>query len=340
MAIGPPAVDRRARGIVVPEIVARNADGPARPPVAKEFLGQRPGVVLQVIEHEDGAPLAIFDQAQSRIRRGREHGQSGLRRQIGGANLGVARYRHRKLLAEAAEQPPAAGCHAMSEDAEHLLRQPVLRHAVEVMKGRLGGPADVEAADAAGLRPVEDGTQLGPIVDVLERQCLDRRAGHDQAIERLVAHLGPAAIERGDVVGRRRLRSIRIRQAQDQLDGHRRRTEQPRDLRLRHDLGRHQVDQAHPQRTTPGPAQVIGAPDVDAFGHECRPGRQPSGKYDGHRVSPLFPRSKERQGSVASRTLSLGTGQAARATVRDAVSAWSRSAMMSSICSMPTDTRT
>jgi hypothetical protein len=286
MAVGPPAVHRRARRVVVREVIARDGDGFAGPLVAKKLLGQRPGIVLQVIEHEDGAPGAIFDQAQSGIRRGREHGQSGPGRQIGGADLGVARHRHRKLLAEASEQRRFGAGHAMFEDTEHLLRQLVLRHAMEVTERGLAGPADIEAADGAGLRPVEDGAQLGPIIDLLERQGFDGSAGHDEAVERLVAQLAPAPVERGDVVGRRRLRSIGIGQAQDQFHGNRRPAEQPCDLRLRRDLGRHEVDQAKPQRTLPGAAQLIRAPDVDAFGDEHSPSRQPSGKCDGHRLSP------------------------------------------------------
>lgn len=75
---------------MVRKIVGGDLDGRAGQPVAKKFLSQGFGIVLQMVEHVDRAIFAIFNEAQSGIRRMRKYGQSRQRTQIGGAHLRVA----------------------------------------------------------------------------------------------------------------------------------------------------------------------------------------------------------------------------------------------------------
>src|SRR5436305_1544317 len=89
----------------------------------------------------------------------------------------------------------------MAEDAEHLLRQRMLGNTVEMMEGGLCTPADVESRMHMALRPVKDRAQLVPVGHVLEIEKLDRRTGHDEAVELLVLHPLPVAIEGDHVIG-------------------------------------------------------------------------------------------------------------------------------------------
>src|SRR6266404_292909 len=156
-------------------------------------------------------------------------------------------------------------------------------------------------------------------------------------MERLVADVRPWLVE-GHVVGRRRPRSVSIGQAQSQFDRNRGSAEQASDLNLGHRLVRHEIDKAKTQRTAaPGP-DLVAVQDLDALCQKQLAGRQPRRKSDGHRLVPGILEGGAGRGSR--RTPSGWKGQAAAATTLDAASPWSRSARMSSICSMPTDRRT
>nr|WP_250854787.1 hypothetical protein [Escherichia coli] len=89
----------------------------------------------------------------------------------------------------------------MLENSEGLAGKLVLRHRMEVMEGRLSGPADGQAAVDVGLRPLEDHPQLGPVADLFERQALDRSACDDEAVEAL----GADALRDKDIIKNREI---------------------------------------------------------------------------------------------------------------------------------------
>src|SRR5215475_1864850 len=62
MSRGPPDVRHRPRRIIVRKIVGGKADGFPCLAVAKELFPQGLGVVLQVVEHANGAIGAVFDE--------------------------------------------------------------------------------------------------------------------------------------------------------------------------------------------------------------------------------------------------------------------------------------
>src|SRR3546814_16730858 len=109
-----------------------------------------------------------------------------------------------------------------SEHAEVLLRQRVLRNAVEMLQGRLGPPAQREHAVHMAARPVEDTPQLVPVDDLLERHLLDRRTGDDQPVELLLADLLPRPVEVDHVLARSVLRHVAGRREQCPLELNRR----------------------------------------------------------------------------------------------------------------------
>ena len=208
------------------------------------------------------------------------------RRQVGGAHLGVARDRHREFIAEALKQPRVRAHHALAVHAGQLGGALMLGHAAEVIERRLRGPADVEAGADPGARPLEHGAEIHPVIHRLERQGLDRRAGHHHSVEMLAADLAPAPVERRDVALRRAPGLIGIRHAQRHLDRDRGRAEQPADLRLGRGLFRHQVDEADAQRPRAAAVQRSAADDLHAFRRQRRCGRQAVGKRDGQKKSP------------------------------------------------------
>ena len=72
---------------------------------------------------------------------------------------------------------------ARGVDAEHLLRIHLLLDA-EILRQRQAAPADAEDAGVGRPRHVDDAAQFLPVGHLLPRQFLDRRARHDQAVER------------------------------------------------------------------------------------------------------------------------------------------------------------
>ena len=96
--------------------------------------------------------------------------------------------------------------------------------------------------------PVEDLRQLIPIGDVFEIQLLDRGAGDDEAVELAVCHFFPGLVESDQVVSRGILGRVIADADQRQFHLQRRGAKQARDLRLRADLVRHQVQEADLQR--------------------------------------------------------------------------------------------
>ena len=51
-----------------------------------------------------------------------------------------------------------------------------------MIESRLGAPAEIQGGKGVRCGPVQLRRQLGPVIDVLEGNLLDRRAGDDQAV--------------------------------------------------------------------------------------------------------------------------------------------------------------
>jgi len=100
---------------------------------------------------------------------------------------------------KAALQPPQQGRSRPQDtvlvDAEALLRQRALRHAMEMLERRLARPAYGKCACRPLACPIEDDFQLRPVVHLLERHHLNRRARDDHAVEALAGDLFGAFVQ-------------------------------------------------------------------------------------------------------------------------------------------------
>src|SRR4051812_46291040 len=195
MRVAAPAVFRLAGRIVLREIVAWRRDRFASRNVTEILVRERTRVVLDVIEHMQRAMRGIVQQAKSGLIRLHQNLESAPWWNVFAVHIGPARDGHREVVRKAAQVGRSWRQVSMAVDAERLLWERILRHAVEMMNGGLRTPADVEARMHVGERPAEHLAQLVPVGHLLKRNGLDRRARHDEAIELLRADVLEVAIE-------------------------------------------------------------------------------------------------------------------------------------------------
>src|SRR3954464_2879423 len=187
VCVAAPAVFRLTGRVVLRKIVAWRRDRFARRDVTKILVGERTRVVLDVIEHMQRAMRGIVQQAKPGLIRLHQNLQSAPWRNVFPVHIGPARDGHREVVRKAAQVRRRRCQVSVAVDTERLLWKRILRHAMEMMDGRLRTPADVEARMHIGERPVEHTAQFVPVGHLLERYGLDRRARHDEAVELLRA---------------------------------------------------------------------------------------------------------------------------------------------------------
>jgi hypothetical protein len=137
-----------------------------------------------------------------------------------------------------------------------------------------------------GACPVHQLDELGPVVDVLERQLLDRRAGDDEAVEALVAHLAERRVVLEQVLRRGVLRLVRLHVQELDLDLQGGVAEQAQQLRLGDHLRRHQVEDREPQRADVLVQGAVLAHDEDVLALENAHRGQRVGNLDGQSRGP------------------------------------------------------
>ena len=157
--------------------------------------------------------------------------------------------RHVEHLVKPAQQRMIQVERLVLEHAEHLFRQRILLDAVVVIQRRLCAPADVERGIDVGFRPLEDLTQLVPVVHVFKVHLFHRRACDDHAVVFLVLDLVKRLIKMQHVLGGRVFAFVRSRLQQLNIHLQGRITQQAQQLRFGLDLGRHQVENQDFQRT-------------------------------------------------------------------------------------------
>ncbi len=226
LPVAAPAVLRRPGGVVVGEVVDRHRDRAALGEVAVVLLLERRRVVLEVVEHVEGAV-----RRGPRSGRGRPRRSGSAPRARGGAATSSSRTSVQRLTGTTKlSEKPCSSCAdgsdgAVAEAAEGLGRQHVLGDAVEVVQHRHAAPADAHGRVHVGLGPVEDLAQLAPVADRLEVEVLDRRAGDDEAVEAALARLAERLVEGLEVRGGGVARLVVGHADQRQLDLQRRRAD-------------------------------------------------------------------------------------------------------------------
>lgn len=159
-----------------------------------------------------------------------------------GAHLGMAGMGGVEPVVKPAHQGRGALDHAVGEDAVHLLGQGIFLDAVAVEEAGLRGPADVHRGKDVVRGPVHDGGQLFPVADFRKLHLLHRRAGDDQAVEVLLAHLVKGFVERLQVLQGRVARKVRGRAQEGDLHLQGRVADDAQQLRFGDDLCGHEVE--------------------------------------------------------------------------------------------------
>ena len=93
---------------------------------------------------------------------------------------GVRRQEH---IVESSHQRDLAVHHLMPEKTEHFLIQRFLLKPVEMIQGRLGGPAEKDRRGHMRICPVHDLRQLLPVIHFLEFHLFHRGAGNDHTVK-------------------------------------------------------------------------------------------------------------------------------------------------------------
>ena len=129
----------------------------------------------------------------------------------------------------------------MLENTAHFMRKLILWDTVMVIKTGLRAPADVQGGMNVRFRPFHDFNQLVPVLDLLERHQLDRCAGDDKTVVFLVANVVKGLVERQKMILGRVFGVIGLGLNEVDLDLNGRVGQAAQDLRLGHDLERHQI---------------------------------------------------------------------------------------------------
>ena len=173
----------------------------------------------------------------------------------------------------------------MLEHAARLCRQVVLLNTVVVIQARLRAPTNVQRRVHVCGGPIHDLAEFGPVVDLLERHLLHRRARDDQAVVVDVADVVERTVERLQVAGAYVRGLVRLGAQQVHLHLQRRVGELAHDLRLGGDLGGHEVEDEHAQRTDVLVQRAVLGHDKDVLALELRGGREGVGDANGHGCS-------------------------------------------------------
>ena len=253
--------------------------------VALVLQAQRVGIVLGVPKDKEAAAVGRLDDVQAHLV---GHGHD-LKLRLGlhvlAAHIGVARMHGIETVVEAADQRALRLHQIMLEHAARLCRQVVLLDTVMMVQAGLRAPTNVQRRVHVRGGPIHDLAELGPVVDLLERHLLHRRARDDQAVVMDVADVVECAVERLQVAGAYVRGLVRFGAQQVHLHLQRRVGELAHDLRLGGNLGGHEVEDEHAQRTDVLVQRAVLGHDKDVLALELRSGREGVGNTNGHGCS-------------------------------------------------------
>ncbi len=137
----------------------------------------------------------------------------------------------------------------LREYPRHFAGVHLFGYAVVVVEGGEGAPAYVDGGDAAPAEGIHHGGELFPVVDRLEVERLDRRAGHYNSIG-IVApaeHFGGRDVESVDMLLSGVAAPVGGGSHEGEADIKGRRGEEPDKIGLGHLLERHEIDQSYAQ---------------------------------------------------------------------------------------------
>ena len=203
-------------------------------------------------------------------------------RELVGVDRGVTRVRHVVDLVEAVREEAVLVAQALWEDPEQLAPQLFLGDAVQVPEPGERAPAQVHGGEHVLLAPVDNATELVPVVDLLERHLLHGRAGDDEAVVVVGLELVKRLVELHEVV----LGGVFGLVARDahEVAAHLQRgfRDEAQDLGLGLDLGRHQVQDRHGKRANLLLGRGLLLEREDALLVQDLLGGKAVGNIDGH----------------------------------------------------------
>ena len=287
-----PLVDRLALRIIAREVAIGHRRGRIGCQIAEILALQRVRVIFQMVEHEQVAVAVVQHQARSAGRRIRQNPQRRMPLKVLVANPAPARHGRRERIREAAQQRHLGRAHRLREHAGQLAGEVLLVDAVPRVQRRQRPPADAEAAEDVGLGPLVDVHELGPVGHVMVGHGLHRGSRDDHGVVPLRPHFIERPVERLKVLDRGVPGRVAGRRQQRKLHLKRRMAQQPGNLHLGCDLGRHQVEQQNPQRADVLPESNAFRDQFHAFAAQNGLSRGTIGNLDRHGTDQCYEREK------------------------------------------------
>ena len=247
--MGAPDVQWSAGGIVIREVVRWDLGVDTTLDVALVLELEGIGIVLGMAKHKEATAIdRLYNVEAHLVRHGNDlkvvHSFN-----VFDPYIGITRMDCIEAIVKAPHERTFRLEQAMLENARCLFGQAILLDAVVVIQARLRAPADMQRRMHVRTRPVHDATQLIPVVHLFELHELNGGPGNNQAIVMLVFDVLEGAVERLQV-SRRHMRCLVALGAQQvNLNLQRRIGELAHKLRLGGDLGGHEVQNQHAQRT-------------------------------------------------------------------------------------------
>ena len=138
--------------------------------------------------------------------------------EVGSLIFSEARNGHREIVGEPPHEPVFDIGQLVRIHAKQLLSTIIFRDVVKMIQKRLRAPADTKAPEAVRPRPLKYLRQFRPVGHILERQPLDRCAGDDQRVKKLVSNIVEPAVEAPQIAWFCMPRCVGSRRHQDQFD--------------------------------------------------------------------------------------------------------------------------
>ena len=160
--------------VVIPVVILRNFYGESFSHITFVLSVQCDPVIFRMSHDEDLAAAVRHGQENSGLFGFRQDRQFTAGVDVRRRDFRMSGVRRQKHIVKSSHQRDLAVHHLMPEKTEHFLIQRFLLKPVEMIQGRLGGPAEKDRGGHMRIRPVHDLRQLLPVIHFLEFHLFHR----------------------------------------------------------------------------------------------------------------------------------------------------------------------
>ncbi len=277
-----PAHGRGAQRIVIGKIMVWDCDGQSFGAIPFIFRLEGQWIIFGMAGEEDLAAVRGGDHVDAGFLRFSEDAELGDRLEILASIFGVAGVGSPEGVVEAAEESFLGNADVVLENSKAFLGECVLRDAVAVKESGLSAPADVEGGGHHLIRPVHEGTQFVPVVDLGEVEMLYGGTGDDETVEGLVADLVEAGVVGEHVLGVDVAMLVGEGLQQGDVDLQWGVAQKTKQLGFGRHLGGHEVEDCQAQGADVLPGGLFLVHDKNVFPLQGVSGRECARDFNGH----------------------------------------------------------